>query len=86
MSDELVWHGYAEGRRYVHLLLTPFETLCGMKFDGEGQAVHHASDVFELARKEAPFREIDERMVTCPHCIDIIRVCRAVEFDDGESD
>lgn len=81
-APEIMWHAFVRSRDYVHLGLYPYTTLCGMEFDGKGNGVQTPTDLFELARKQSPFAECGRAPVTCPDCVQIIRLCKITEVKD----
>jgi hypothetical protein len=78
----MMWHDFVESRNSVHVELYPYKTLCGFEFDGEGDAVPGQYDVFELWKQETPFAKTDKRVVTCPFCVEIVRLCKTIEVQD----
>lgn len=79
---ETMWHDFVESKTCVHVELYPYMTLCGHRFDGKGNAVPGKFDVFDVARSEEPFAKTDKRVVTCPLCAAIVRLCKTIEVED----
>ena len=54
-------------------------TLCGFQFAQDGSAVTPSGGI---GFGKAPYRETGKRVVNCPRCVEIVRICKTVEVED----
>jgi hypothetical protein len=80
ISQDGMAYRYIESQAGVHLefFTFPGRTLCGFEFDPEGHLVSLTATNF--GRQQEPFLPTAKRVVTCPRCVNIIKVCQAVQI------
>jgi hypothetical protein len=68
-----------DGPVHLEFFSSPGWTLCGFEFAQDGSA---GAPPGRIRFGRAPYRETARRVVNCPGCVEIVRVCKAIEVED----
>ena len=81
ISQDGVAYRYIESQAGVHLefFTSPGRTVCGFEFDPEGHSV--APTATNFSKQQEPFLPTAKRVVTCPRCVTIVKVCQTVQIE-----
>lgn len=81
ISEDGLAYRYIESKTGIHLefFTSPGSTLCGFEFDPEGRSVSYTATI---GKQQEPFLPTDKRVVTCPRCVNIVKVCKAVQIEE----
>jgi hypothetical protein len=68
-----------DGPVHLEFFSSPGWTLCGFEFAQDGSAVAPPG---RIRFGRAPYRETASRVVNCPGCVEIVRICKGIEVED----